>query len=148
MSGSTGNLPPGVIEANFVARGGPSQDELWSLQYSLQSTENMVVVITAQPTGGTILPPATFTPGVPELLLPPDQNVDGIFSLPMAGVWNIYVQQVQPVVGPDVLVWSNFAVPAVTGEGRGDGLGFGAGTPTFPPGHKVFQADRLPVGNP
>lgn len=75
--------------------------------------------------------------------------MNGVLTDLGEGVFNIYLQQVSPITGPYVEVWTGLVVPpAVTGQGEGDGLGFGAGEPQLPPGHKVFQADHLPVGEP
>jgi hypothetical protein len=141
--GPTGNLPSGVFAANFVASP-PSEDPAWYIEYNVSTTETMDLLIVAEPWPESSI---TDSGGESKIIpVPADQNVNGTMAV-NANVYDIYLQQKTPVVGSYVQVWSQLTVPVpVTGEGDGDGLGFGAGTPTLPPGHHVWQPDRLPVG--
>jgi hypothetical protein len=147
MSGSTGNLPPGVVAANFVASP-PSQDAEWYIDYSVSTTETMPLTITAVQTPPPPQPPPGGVPGLTPtapITVPANQNVNGWISMVPEGVYNMYIQ---PNGGPNVLVWTDLAVPAASaGGGEQGGLGFGYGQ-GFPPGHKIFQPTHLPVGEP
>jgi hypothetical protein len=110
--GCTGNLPPGVFAANFVASPlSQDTDPDRYIEYDLSTTETMELTITVESAPETAL---TYSDAASKRIpVPPDQNVRGSLSV-TAGLYNIYLQQTKPVTGPHVEVWKNLVVPAVT----------------------------------
>jgi hypothetical protein len=113
--GCTGNLPPGVFAASFVASPlSQDTDPDRYIEYDLSTTETMELTITVESAPET---PLTYSDAASKRIpVPSDQNVRGSLSV-TAGLYDIYLQQTKPVTGPHVEVWKNLVVPAVTSEG-------------------------------